>query len=126
MLTQVRIDKYLWAVRLFKTRTLASEACKKRRVFVNDVEVKPSRMIRVSDRIDVKFPPIIRSYNVTELIEKRVSASIAVDKIKEITSPEELEKLILSKTNIFKREKGSGRPTKKERRQINKFKDNKI
>ncbi len=126
MIEQVRIDKYLWAVRIFKTRTLASDACKKTRVFVNGAEAKPSRMVRVGDKINIKFPPIIRSFCVTGLLEKRVSASIAVNNIKEITLPQEFEKLNLAKNNFVQREKGSGRPTKKDRRQINKFKDKEI
>ncbi|MDD2386300.1 MAG: S4 domain-containing protein [Bacteroidales bacterium] len=126
MIEQVRIDKYLWAVRIFKTRTLASDACKKTRVFVNGTEAKPSRMTRVNDKINIKFPPIIRSFIVTGLLEKRVSASIAVDNIKEITSQQELEKLNLAKNNFVQHERGSGRPTKKDRRQINKFKDTEI
>ncbi|MDD4149925.1 MAG: RNA-binding S4 domain-containing protein [Bacteroidales bacterium] len=126
MLEQVRIDKYLWAVRVFKTRTLASDACKNKRIIVSDTEAKPSRMIRINDKIEIKFSPIIRSFIVTGLLEKRVSASIAVDNIKEITPPEEFEKLNLAKNNFVQREKGSGRPTKKDRRQINKFKDKEI
>jgi len=126
MLEQVRIDKYLWAVRVFKTRTLASDACKNTRIIVNDTEAKSSRMIRINDKIIIKFPPIIRSFIVIGLLEKRVSASIAVDNIKEITPPEEFEKLNLAKNNFVQREKGSGRPTKKDRRQINKFKDKEI
>lgn len=124
MFEQVRIDKYLWAVRIFKTRTLASDKCKKSHIFVNDTEAKASRMVKLNDKIDIKFPPIIRSFIVTGLIEKRVSAPIAQANIQEITAPEELAKLGMAKNNFTQREKGLGRPTKKERRLIDKFKDN--
>ncbi|MBN2778114.1 MAG: RNA-binding S4 domain-containing protein [Bacteroidales bacterium] len=123
MCEQVRIDKYLWAVRVFKTRTLASDKCKKGHIFVNDSEAKASRMIRINDKIEIKFPPILRSFIVTGLIEKRVSAPIAQENVKETTSSEELAKLSLAKNNFTQRERGSGRPTKKERRLIDKFKD---
>ena len=123
MCEQVRIDKYLWAVRVFKTRTLASDKCKKGHIFVNDSEAKASRMVRLNDKIEIKFPPIVRSFIVTGLIEKRVSATIAQANVKEVTPVEELAKLSLAKNNFTQREKGSGRPTKKERRLIDKFKD---
>lgn len=123
MCEQVRIDKYLWAVRVFKTRTLASDKCKKGHIFVNDSEAKASRMVRLNDKIEIKFPPIVRSFIVTGLIEKRVSATIAQENVNEVTPVEELAKLSLAKNNFTQREKGSGRPTKKERRLIDKFKD---
>ncbi len=121
MCEQVRIDKYLWAVRIFKTRSIASEECKKGRVLVNDFPVKASKNIKLNDRIDIKFPPIIRSFIVTGLIEKRVSASLAKENVEEITEPETFAKLSAIKNNYIVRDKGTGRPTKKDRRLIEKF-----
>jgi len=126
MCEQVRIDKYLWAVRIFKTRSLATNECKKGHVIINGIAVKPSRMIKKNEQIDIKFPPIIRSFISIGLIEKRVSAKIAKQKIEEITPPEEFIKLSLSKDNYIKRDKGTGRPTKRERRLIDKLNNNKI
>ncbi|PLX08813.1 MAG: RNA-binding protein [Marinilabiliales bacterium] len=124
MYEQVRIDKYLWAVRIYKTRSLASDECKKGHVLIDDAPVKPSKMIKLNDRIDIKFPPMIRSFIVTGLIEKRVSASLAKENVKEITEQSEFDKLSMTKNNYILRDKGTGRPTKKERRIIDKFKHN--
>jgi len=124
MYEQVRIDKYLWAVRIYKTRSLASDECKKGHVLIDDAPVKPSKMIKLNDRIDIKFPPMIRSFIVTGLIEKRVSASLAKENVKEITEQSEFDKLSMTKNNYILRDKGTGRPTKKERRLIDKFKHN--
>lgn len=123
MYEQVRIDKYLWAVRIFKTRSLATEECKKGHVLINGLPIKPSRMIKMNEQIDIKFPPIIRSFVVTGLIEKRVSASLAQQNVNEITLQEEIDKIGLAKNNYIQRDRGTGRPTKKERRLIDKFKD---
>ena len=114
-----RIDKYLWAVRVFKTRSQAADACKKGRVTVEGVEAKPSRVIKEGDTITVKRPPIVRTYKVLALLHNRVSAKIAPDYVVDLTSEEELQKLEQDKFGSFYyREKGTGRPTKKERRII--------
>lgn len=83
-------------------------------------------MIKIDERIDIKFPPIIRSFIVTGLIEKRVSASLAQQNVKEITDSSEFQKLSMSKNNYVQRERGAGRPTKKERRLIDKYKDTEL
>ena len=118
----MRIDKYLWCVRLFKTRKLACEACKKNNVIVNDVKVKSSKQIAVQDIIKIKYLSIWRSYRVKELLKNRISAKLVPDFLEEITPKEELEKLEETKSSSIKREKGKGRPTKKERRELEKIK----
>lgn len=127
---EVRIDKWLWAVRIFKTRSKASDACKSGKVSVNGIAVKPSRVLKLDEVVDVSFPPIIRNFRVKALAVKRVSAKLAVNLVEEITPEKELEKLRLFHTDpvsiIFgHRERGAGRPTKKERRDIEKLKDKK-
>ena len=116
----VRIDKWLWAVRIFKTRSQASEACRKGRVIIDGVPVKPSRNIKQDEVVFVKKLPVIYSYRIRGLIDKRVSASLAVVNYEELTPEEELAKLNMNEPVFIKRDKGSGRPTKKERRLIDK------
>jgi len=119
---KVRIDKWLWAVRIFKTRTIATDEVKKHHVLINGQPVKPSRYITIGENIDVKKPPIIRTYQVLGLIENRIGAKIAYQYVADITTTEELEKLEISKfNNTGIREKGTGRPTKKERRELDTF-----
>ena len=125
---KVRIDKWLWAVRIFKTRTIAADACRKGRVLVSGIEVKPSRFIEEGVVIQVKKTPIVHSYRVVRLAEKRVSAKVAVGLVENITPESELEKLEMYKKDPFnfitmKRERGSGRPTKKERRDLDRLKE---
>ncbi|MDL2243401.1 RNA-binding S4 domain-containing protein [Bacteroidales bacterium OttesenSCG-928-J19] len=118
-MSEVRIDKWLWAVRIFKTRTIAVEACKKNRVSVNGAIVKPSRMIKVGDIIDVRKPPIIYSFKVLALTANRVGAKLVPDFMENITAPEQYEILELQKISGFvDRMKGTGRPTKKDRRDL--------
>ena len=93
MAKSVRIDKYLWAVRLYKTRTLATEACKKGKVSVDDMPAKPSRTVTAGDVIEVKKMPVVYSYRVLDPIEKRVGAKIVDQYVEDITSQEELQKL---------------------------------
>ncbi len=112
----VRIDKYLWAVRVFKTRTLATEACKKGKVTVDDMPAKPSRTVSTGDVIQVKKMPLVYSYKVLDPIEKRVGAKIADQFVENITPEEELHKLEMQDDFFVKRDRGAGRPTKKERR----------
>jgi len=120
----VRIDKYLWAVRIFKTRTLASNTCRMGRVMVNGIPVKPSKTIEGDDIIIVRKPPAIYSYRVICPLENRVSASLAVNYIEDITPESEKSKLHFQKTgNTGFRKKGTGRPTKKERRIIDRWND---
>ena len=119
----VRIDKYLWAVRLFKTRSLAAEACKKGKVSVDDMPAKPSRTISCGDVIEVKKMPVVYSYQVLDPIEKRVGAKIVDQFVKDITSQEELQKLEMKDDFYIKRDRGTGRPTKKERRLLDDIQD---
>jgi ribosome-associated heat shock protein Hsp15 len=119
---EVRIDKWLWAVRIFKTRTVALEACKKNRVAVNDVPAKPSRMIRTGDIISVRKPPVTYSFKVLGLTANRIGAKLVVEYVENITPPEQYEILNLQKISGFiDRAKGTGRPTKKERRDLDEF-----
>lgn len=122
MLKEVRIDKWLWAVRLFKTRSQASDACKKSRILINNQLVKSSRTIKVGDIFQVKRPPVTFSYEVLALAEKRMGAKLVSEYLKDITTPDQIEILELQKINHhLNRQKGSGRPTKKERREIEDF-----
>lgn len=111
---EVRIDKWLWAVRLFKTRSISIEAIKKGRISVKGVTVKPSRMIRIGDVIEVRRPPITYSFEVLNLTENRMGAKLVPEFMKDVTSPSQLEILELSKMSGFvDRARGTGRPTKK-------------
>ena len=116
MAKSVRIDKYLWAVRIFKTRSLAAEACKKGKISMGDMPAKPSRTVSEGDVIEVRKMPVLYSYRVKEPIEKRVSAKLVDQHVENITSREELQKLELKDDFYIKRDRGAGRPTKKERR----------
>ena len=120
----VRIDKYLWAVRLFKTRSLASEECKKGRVLVGGQPVKSSRIVNIGDIIAIKDPPIFHEYKIVDVTEKRMGAKLVPDFIVEVTADDHLEMLKLTKlANKFNRQHGLGRPTKKERRELDTFLD---
>jgi ribosome-associated heat shock protein Hsp15 len=122
--SEVRIDKWMWATRIFKTRTIATEACKKGRVSVGGVNVKPSRMIKTGDVIQVRKPPITYSFKVVGLTQNRIGAKLLPDYLENITSPEEYAILEMSKMSGFvDRAKGLGRPTKKERRELDRFID---
>lgn len=124
-LSDPRIDKYLWAVRVYKTRSQAAEACKKGKVLIDGIPAKPSRIVKPGDVIVVRKLPVIYTYRVVDLVEKRVSAKIASDFCQNLTPQEELDKLKKDHiTIVFKRERGAGRPTKRERRMIDKLKDN--
>jgi ribosome-associated heat shock protein Hsp15 len=118
---QIRVDKWLWAVRIFKTRNQSTEACKKGRILIQDLPVKPSRVLRVNDVIQVKRPPLVYSYRVTGLLAKRLSARLVQEYVADITPESELEKLKVRDTFFISRDRGSGRPTKKERRIIDKL-----
>jgi ribosome-associated heat shock protein Hsp15 len=118
----IRIDKFLWAVRLFKTRSIASDECRKGRILINNIQVKPSRIVVKNEIIVVKRPPVIYTFRVLMPVENRVSAKLVETLIEDLTPPEEMAKLDLSKASgMVYRDKGSGRPTKKERRVIDKL-----
>jgi ribosome-associated heat shock protein Hsp15 len=118
----IRIDKFLWSVRLCKTRSIASDECRKGKIIINNVQVKPSRIILANEIISVRRPPVIFTYRVIEPIENRVSAKLAGQYIEDLTTEEEKAKLDLRQSvGIVYRDKGSGRPTKKDRRIIDKL-----
>ena len=122
MNTEARIDKWLWAARIFKTRTIAAAACKKGQVSMKGSAVKASRMIKVGDVIEVRKPPITYSFRVLQAIEKRVGAKLIPEILENITAPEQYEILEMSKISGFvNRAKGTGRPTKKDRRSLDEF-----
>jgi ribosome-associated heat shock protein Hsp15 len=118
----IRMDKWLWAVRIYKTRSIASEECKKGKVMINGISVKPSREVKIGETIQVRMSPITRSYKVLNLPENRVSAKLVPDFLLETTPSSELELLeIQKKMSFFNRERGTGRPTKKDRRDLDSF-----
>jgi ribosome-associated heat shock protein Hsp15 len=122
MMSEIRIDKWLWAVRIFKTRTIAVEACKKNRVTVNDVPAKPARTVKIGDVIAVRKSPITYSFRVLALTGNRIGAKLTPNFFENITPPEQYEILKLQKISGFiDRAKGTGRPTKKERRDLDDF-----
>ena len=119
----IRIDKFLWSVRIYKTRSIASDECRKGRIIINDIQIKPSRTVSKNELIIVKKPPVNYSYRVIEPIENRVSAKLVEQFIEDLTPEAEKDKLnIRDSIGIIHRDKGTGRPTKKERRQIDRIK----
>ena len=121
-MNEARIDKWMWAVRIFKTRTIAAEACKKGRISINGALAKASRMVKLGDVVQVRKPPVTYSFKVVQTIEKRVGAKLVADVMENVTPPEQYELLELSKVSGFiNRAKGTGRPTKKERRTLEEF-----
>ncbi len=115
----LRIDKWLWAVRLFKTRSLASEACRAGKVRMNGQAVKPSRELKIGDVITVSFPPLFRTIKVVVLSGNRVSAKLVPELMEDLTPAEEYAKLERQKQLDFEfRQQGTGRPTKRQRREI--------
>ncbi len=122
MNTEARLDKWLWAARIFKTRTLASDACKNGRVSINGAQAKPSRTVKPGDEVGVRKPPVTYTFRVRQAIEKRVGAKLLPDVLENITPPEQYEALELSRISGFvNRAKGTGRPTKKDRRALDEF-----
>ena len=122
--SEVRIDKWLWAVRIFKTRTIATEAIKKGRVTMGDnpVPVKPSRMLKVGDTVNVRKPPVTYSLRVLALTENRLGAKLVPEYMENITPQSEYDLLEVVKISGFiDRRKGLGRPTKREGRELSKF-----
>ena len=114
-----RLDKYLWAVRIFKTRSEAADACKGGKVKVNSTEAKPSREVKPGDLIDLRRVNVNYRYKVIQQLENRLAAKLVPEYIENITPQEELDKLNAPKESIFiYRQRGTGRPTKKERRDI--------
>ncbi|MBP3549880.1 MAG: RNA-binding S4 domain-containing protein [Rikenellaceae bacterium] len=122
---EVRLDKWLWAVRVFKTRSDAADACRTNRVLVNDAYAKPSREVKVGDVISVKKMPVVYEYRVVELVSSRQPAKNVPLYAADITPQSELDKLNVPRETIFiVRDRGTGRPTKKERRELDSLMDN--
>ncbi len=121
-MNEVRIDKWLWAVRIFKSRTIAVEACKKGRVSIGGTNVKASRMIKVGDVIDVRKPPVTYSFKVLNLSERRMGAKLVPEYMENVTPQSQYDILELNRIGGFvNRAKGTGRPTKKDRRSMEDF-----
>lgn len=119
---EARIDKWMWAARIFKTRTIAAEACKKGRISINGSQVKPARMVKPGDVVQVRKPPVTYSFKVLQAIEKRVGAKLVPEIMDNVTTPDQYELLEMSKISGFvDRAHGTGRPTKKERRDLDEF-----
>ncbi len=119
---EARIDKWLWAARIYKTRSMAAAACKKGQISLNGAQLKPSRTVRVGDIINVKKPPITYSFKIKQTIEKRVGAKLIPEILENVTPPEQYELLEMNRISGFiDRARGTGRPTKKERRSLDSF-----
>ncbi len=122
MNTEARIDKWLWAARIFKTRTIAADACKNGRVAVNGVNVKPSRMVKVGDTVSVRKPPVTFSFQLLKAIEQRVGAKLLPEVYENVTPQDQYDLLEMNRISGFvNRARGTGRPTKKDRRQMDAF-----
>ena len=120
---EVRIDKWLWCVRVFKTRSLATEECRAGKVRINGQETKASHIVKIGEVIEVQIEQLKKILLVKDILDRRVSAKLAVDYVEDQTPAEEIERLRLArKTNFEKRDRGVGRPTKRERRDIDEFK----
>lgn len=127
MPNEVRIDKWIWAMRIFKTRSMATEECKKGRVSVgleNPVTAKPSRTIKVGDIVNVKKPPVTYTFRVKALTENRLGAKLVPEYLENLTPQEQYDMLdVIRISGFVDRRKGLGRPTKREGRELSRFKD---
>ena len=122
MNSEARIDKWLWAARIFKTRSIAADACKNGRVMVNGTNVKPSRPLKVGETVHVKKPPVTYSFKVLKAIDQRVGAKLIPEIYANVTDPKQYEILEMSRISGFvDRARGTGRPTKKDRRAMEAF-----
>ena len=116
---EIRLDKYLWAVRIFKTRSDAADAIRNNRVTVNNSYAKPSREVKIGDILAVRRQAVTYQYKVLDLVSSRQGAKLVPNYCLDITPPEELDKLNAPRETIFVfRDRGTGRPTKKERREL--------
>ena len=123
-MNEARIDKWLWAARIFKTRSIAADACKNGRVTLNGMNIKPSRTIKEGEVVSVKKPPVTYSFKVLKAIEQRVGAKLLPEIYENVTDPKQYELLQMSRISGFiDRAHGTGRPTKKERRALDAFVD---
>ena len=118
-MTEVRIDKYLWSIRVYKTRTEATTACNGGKVRLNGADTKPSKSVKVGDTIVVRKGPVTYTFKVLQLIDKRQGAKLVPQYAENLTPEEEMAKLHAPVETFFlKRDRGAGRPTKKDRRQM--------
>ena len=123
-MNEARIDKWLWAARIFKPRSIAADACKNGRVTLNGMNMKPSRTIKEGEVVSVKKPPVTYSFKVLKAIEQRVGAKLLPEIYENVTDPKQYELLQMSRISGFiDRAHGTGRPTKKERRALDAFVD---
>ena len=122
MNTEARIDKWLWAARIFKTRSIAADACKNGRVSVAGTTVKPSRMVKVGEVVSVRKSPVTYSFKILKAQEQRVGAKLLPEIYENVTPPDQYELLEMTRISGFvDRARGTGRPTKKDRRQMDAF-----
>ena len=119
---EARIDKWLWAARIFKTRSIAADAIKNGRVTIGGMNVKPSRMVKVGEVVSVRKPPVTYSFKILKTIEQRVGAKLLPDIYENVTAPDQYELLEMNRISGFvNRQRGTGRPTKKDRRALDEF-----
>lgn len=119
---EARIDKWLWAARIYKTRSMATAACKKGQISIGGAQVKPSRMVKAGETVDVRKPPVTYSFKILQAIEKRVGAKLIPEILENVTSAQQYEILEMNKISGFiNRARGTGRPTKKDRRSMDEF-----
>ena len=119
---EARLDKWLWAARIFKTRSIAADACKNGRITMSGVKQKASKMIKEGDIIEVRKPPITYSFKVLKAIQNRVGAKLVSEVLENVTAKEQLELLEMNRISGFVgRARGTGRPTKKEHRELDDF-----
>jgi Ribosome-associated heat shock protein implicated in the recycling of the 50S subunit (S4 paralog) len=124
--TAPRIDKWLWAIRIYKTRTLATDACKAGKIKIEGQAIKPSRQLKLMEVITISQSPLTKTIRVKTLIHNRVSAKLVPENAEDLTPAEEYEKLkLMQEVNGERRDRGIGRPTKKQRRLIDLLKDDK-
>jgi ribosome-associated heat shock protein Hsp15 len=122
MSNEARIDKWLWAARIFKTRSIAADAIKNGRVTIQGVNVKPSRMVKVGEVVCVRKPPVTYSFKILKTIEQRVGAKLLPEVYENVTTADQYELLEMNRISGFvNRQRGTGRPTKKERRALDEF-----
>ena len=121
-MNEARIDKWLWAARIFKTRSIAVDAIKNGRVTIQGVNVKPSRMVKEGEVVSVRKPPVTYSFKIMKTIEQRVGAKLLPEIYENVTPPDQYELLEMNRISGFvDRQRGTGRPTKKERRALDEF-----
>ncbi len=124
MANEARVDKWLWAARIYKTRSLAADACKNGRITVNGANVKPSHMVKVGETVSVRKSPVTYSFRILQAIEQRVGAKLLPQVYENVTPPDQYELLEMARISGFvDRARGTGRPTKKERRSLDAFID---